>query len=62
MIHYIVVAYIDPATGAIVLQALVALVLALSLGFRNLIRAPFRFLRRLCDGNRSLSQPADRQQ
>lgn len=62
MTHFIVMAYIDPATGAIVLQAVVAVALALGLGFRNLLQAPYRVLRRLCDGTRSSSEPANRRQ
>ena len=38
------IAYIDPATGAIVLQAIIAAVLAGGVIFRRALQAPFAFL------------------
>lgn len=40
----IVFAYIDPATGAIVLQAMLAAVLALGMGFRKVLLSPISLL------------------
>jgi hypothetical protein len=46
-------AYVDPATGALVLQAAIAGVLAAGVVFRRLLLAPFALLRgRLLRGRR----------
>lgn len=44
ILNYLSLAYIDPATGAIVLQVIVAAVLAAGVLCRRFFVAPFRFL------------------
>ena len=41
-----ILGYLDPGTGSIILQVIVALILGAGVAFRNFITAPFRFFRK----------------